>query len=969
MRFTLTKSLLIGLFLSVLWGGVARADSYLPSNVRQFNNGTQPAYQCLGVAGGCNKDPVTFLGIAVNNGGLDARKTVLTFYFTDLASFRAGVYDGRMKSSTPDRCLSSGCTDTEVFYDFYALDANGNRNGSSYRQLGTTLAIDAWTDLGFNGLFSNPPSPNPNYGNLLGVEMEVTFRDETGPKQNGFQVRATGNASNSVEYAENGFDAAKPYVIQHRPSSDDFVAEDKYNFYFGAYCSVPAGGEVRRVQWKDADWNGTEEGIPPNPANIAMTLFDETDGSTWSMSGAGMGGQDEVRTMDFIAKPGHKYRWEWYNVNHMNGIQMWMPFDGVKYRFAACEQPHSVQGYRSIGPASAGTVFPNGVGSTYRDGAGTTANPYFFTNNLAAHTYTSEATIAYSGGIYGRHGYTVCADISTCHDDPPNTADTVVLGPKSGGFYELWWHYNRLPDSSSMSATCTTLSITLDDAENDAFDLRLIVDGVDTTSEQFNLTDGTHTFDITGWRDFAGHNFSVRVIDRNTSGESRVIGSVSPGICAAVSCGSMQLSPPDPESGMGFTVGYSFNIVDTAGNPIALGANATGSGYAATLIAATPPALVLNNTGPMAPAPPSDGTASAGDISILVERGGVSASSTGNYEATVRLAGLNPNPLNCQIGGPNPPIPVRDKPYFRVYGGDVAAGSAFSTGLSCTPASFDKSIIAWNKWANSGVDAAGAGTQLLAFATDPILDFVSAQLRGSWPLPPKGLSFANSVGGTYGGDLSNAPGCIDDYFSRAPFDITDDPALLNGAVGRRSLRDGLVLNNNNPFGGGIAPGQRLTIYVNGNVNIDGDITYPTSYNSLDEVPMLRIVARKIYISPSVNKIDAILVAQPSGSSDGIIYTCSNGAFEPPTVGSIADSSGACRNSKLTINGALIARKIELLRSVGTLNNSSVGEGNGSSNIAEVINFTPDFWIVNPIDDSVSPGVPEYNDFTGLPPSL
>jgi len=339
----------------------------------------------------------------------------------------------------------------------------------------------------------------------------------------------------------------------------------------------------------------------------------------------------------------------------------------------------------------------------------------------------------------------------------------------------------------------------------------------------------------------------------------------------------------------------------------------------------------------------------------------------GTYTVTWRFTGPGVDSGQC-----SDTITITDKPYFRVYGGDVLAGSGFGSSCSTTP---DATIIGWNRGnlpANSDFPASspygGAGVQLAAFALGAINDFASATTRGSLPRPPKGLSFANTAGtGTYGGtwDSDNVT-CASDYFalaSEAPNGCPPgDPVNLNSLNGGYSCPTGTNLRiGNSP----VNKGSKITIFVDGNVAITGPIFVNggATYANINEIPSVRIIARNIYIAPGANSIDAVLIAQPDGNAGGTIYTCSDGGFGEPNKSQMIN---ACR-TKLTVNGAMIAQRFRFFRTLGSFMPGNNIEPATSSNIAEVIQYNPEVWLTSP---AVQAPIRNPNQtYTSQPPIL
>jgi hypothetical protein len=179
-------------------------------------------------------------------------------------------------------------------------------------------------------------------------------------------------------------------------------------------------------------------------------------------------------------------------------------------------------------------------------------------------------------------------------------------------------------------------------------------------------------------------------------------------------------------------------------------------------------------------------------------------------------------------------------------------------------------------------------------------------------------------------------------------------------------------------GAPIADGTRLTIYVEGDVVIEDTISNAnTNWDdsggvaAVEKIPALFIIAQgNIYISSDVDQLDGVFVAQPdetdpiSLAEEGQIHTCYS-----PSLGNLITAynndpnSAASRylvdecDSKLTINGAFVAKTIELLRTNGSVSLAAENENpfdSANENVAEVIRFNPLLYIVG------GDGVPETN---------
>ncbi|HSX30226.1 MAG TPA: hypothetical protein VLE73_06745 [Candidatus Saccharimonadales bacterium] len=306
-------------------------------------------------------------------------------------------------------------------------------------------------------------------------------------------------------------------------------------------------------------------------------------------------------------------------------------------------------------------------------------------------------------------------------------------------------------------------------------------------------------------------------------------------------------------------------------------------------------------------------------------------------------------------------VQVGAKPYFRAYKGDVSAGNGFPT--TCTTS--NSSIVAWNK---ENPSFSGAGTQYAAYAMNRVHDFATAYGNTAGAVPGTSLAFANTtaVGASIFGGLFGSLPCVPDYYARRTLTTTQPlpsgnlPSLPNGL--RSFTATGPITVHGN-----VTPGQQSVIYVDGDVLIDGDITYAGSWN-INNMPLLQLVVRgNIYISENVTQLDGIYIAQPSTATNGIIFTCANpGLPGIPVATTDPLVFSRCRNT-LTINGSFIARQVQLLRTRGTLSQSSSLEAPAGGNIAEVFNYSPATWIQQPpVPSDMMEG---YDAITSLPPVL
>jgi hypothetical protein len=311
-------------------------------------------------------------------------------------------------------------------------------------------------------------------------------------------------------------------------------------------------------------------------------------------------------------------------------------------------------------------------------------------------------------------------------------------------------------------------------------------------------------------------------------------------------------------------------------------------------------------------------------------------------------------------------VVIANDPYLKVFGGDVSTGGYIET---------------WNQGSTDGY--AGAGTQYAAFAANDINNFASAQNGAATAAaPPTGLTFANdnTASKAYGGDFGAPAISMPDYYSGSKSATVEPSSAMTSVGDLNTLGSGNYLVNSSLTlnGGALNPGNKVVLYVNGDLFINGSnttITYGGSpWASINDIPLLEIIVRgDIYIGSGITRLDGTYISQaytPSGggTAGGTIYTCATSAT--PISTSLLPQN-TC-SSKLTVNGSFVANDIEFLRTNGSLNNTTpsneTSDDNGNGNdAAEVFNFGPANWLAQP---EVNVGQNDsYDSITGLPPIL
>lgn len=409
---------------------------------------------------------------------------------------------------------------------------------------------------------------------------------------------------------------------------------------------------------------------------------------------------------------------------------------------------------------------------------------------------------------------------------------------------------------------------------------------------------------------------------------------------------------------IGQTIQFTYSVRNDGSDPSPANTNCTiytnvHGGYA---LSRSPPA-------PGGGAGPPTGCPKSFNARASTQLGGVEPVVVGAGNQTIcRSLFVSPATASVATLGTEVCIPVVNKPYFKVYGGDLSVGGGQESSSPACAANTAASVIGWNRGDAGGY--AGAGVQFGVSALHQIYEVASSSGNSGANVPstPRGFAFAgNSLNGSvYGGDFGSLP-CVPDYYAAIPDSpkpfVSLNAANTSGAYEWK--RTSGLLN----LSGRVTDGTRITLYVEGDVLINGDIRYPDSWNTAN-LPLFQLVVKgNIYIRNNVSRIEGIFIAQQDGATGGTIYTCATGASALAADGNLY---GRC-NNPLTINGAFVANDVSFLRTRGTKHRASVGEPNMSDNIAEIFNFTPAIWMVQPTGSVTGPV--QYDSITALPPIL
>jgi hypothetical protein len=298
---------------------------------------------------------------------------------------------------------------------------------------------------------------------------------------------------------------------------------------------------------------------------------------------------------------------------------------------------------------------------------------------------------------------------------------------------------------------------------------------------------------------------------------------------------------------------------------------------------------------------------------------------------------------------------VTNKPYVSFYGNDVLVGRGFANSVgACSDSTVASgySVRAYNR-RNTGGSYQGSSVQLAINALEKIEGVVSEGVRAD--PDPKILSFANNDSAlTFGGEFGTSPRCIRNYFEAAVDPDPDGPNNADNELDSMAFANNqtryydtaLTINRATP----IPKGAKWTIYVKGDVVIQNNLVYDTSWTSKADIPALYLIVEgNISISSNVTQLDGVYVAQPSAANfanTGIINTCTKldgGSYAINT----AELYNNCLARPLTIYGSFAAQRILLNRVADSVRNAGVNEGYNSTRAAERFIFSPEAMLVEP----------------------
>lgn len=281
-------------------------------------------------------------------------------------------------------------------------------------------------------------------------------------------------------------------------------------------------------------------------------------------------------------------------------------------------------------------------------------------------------------------------------------------------------------------------------------------------------------------------------------------------------------------------------------------------------------------------------------------------------------------------------IVVAKKPKVQVWGGDLVVGKNATGNSNIQTSTSTKDISGvsriFGSWVEYGIVATGSvsgaasGSGYAGGAADPA--FCSVSLL-TFTNAGTGSCSTSTVKGSYSTGKTLA-----DLTTR--FSATSSLGN-NPSVNASSLANGVYSATGNvTINASAQIGKGRWVVINAptaNVTITGNISYTTTQlQTVQDIPQLIIIADNINIQGGVTNVDAWLVA--TGAS-GVITTCSD-------VSAATQLTANNCGQLLTVNGPVIAKKLNLYRTAGS------GTGTASGAPAEVFNLRPDayMWATN-----------------------
>ncbi len=508
------------------------------------------------------------------------------------------------------------------------------------------------------------------------------------------------------------------------------------------------------------------------------------------------------------------------------------------------------------------------------------------------------------------------------------------------------------------------------------------------------VTSGDQTFTVTDIAYADGVALNQPMIAPGTAQNGVVFnwGLVKPGVeWTPITCtGSFDVKAPAPAPACNVTISVVGGILpyaqpnDTISLKIRVKNNA-GAGGAALAPASYPVTLSINGVGSQnynnygADIPPDSGVTFRDIEQLLPAILGV-----GDFNFSAYITQPDGVKVNCT--GPTT-IRVVTYPYTQFFQSDVIAGYGISSGTCSASGGATKGYIDTDRADNTKI--VGSGAQMAIFAAGAVNGFRSAITQdGTGNSNPKKDVFANTTavaGGllyspSYGGSF-DYPLCAADTWSQ---DFTGMGLTPGSDIDINFNNSRKYTGPIRVFSGAASLNGYRRVMVQGDVLIGSNGNQPVynlgGWGSVSNIPMTIIYATgNVYFASNVTQFDGIVI------SKGTVYTCIPNTMNVGQAKTFTDATtsltnqtanygiGRACNNSLTVNGAIVANKIKLWRTGGTLNRSTPGQNYTAAltSGAEMFRLPPEVFMAPRGNETglngTGGGVKKMDSLISLPP--
>ncbi len=331
-------------------------------------------------------------------------------------------------------------------------------------------------------------------------------------------------------------------------------------------------------------------------------------------------------------------------------------------------------------------------------------------------------------------------------------------------------------------------------------------------------------------------------------------------------------------------------------------------------------------------------------------------------------------------------IEVSIYPAVKTFSGDTVAGMGFAKSDGTCAAAGSSSIKAY-----IASSTAGSGSQLGAFAPGGISGFLSSVKQSNAAPKPNGLTFGGTPvsGGlalnqTMGGGY-NVTGCMENYFQTKQFNVDTNKTSVIGNdfnINRAEAGKQYIKNGDLTINGGDLSGKNVSVFVDGDVFLSGNITIPSSGFNPANPPVFRLYVKgNIYVSKDVTELNGVFVAQPKDDGNkGEIYTCASGLGTSVSYGPDWSTYVSQCQNQLKVYGSFTAKKVILnrIKSNGTVDgvvnlpSVPISENYNSTEASEVFIWVPYLYLPSANTSehpTTGPSSDDYKFIGTLPPIL